>query len=199
MRRISSRGRDIPAWSDIRHVGETRDLAARGFGDVNVRVVEQQACGAIEFDARLFIRRFGGNQIRLGGSQDGSVLQDRSCGGESDFQLLLIGVERLAGKIDRILRRLHGSAVLSYVKLRVPHFDPHLILQLVQAYLGLTIFQFCTHLIGLRFAIPQRNVEGESNAFIGRCGVDELVQRSTVTDWTAIGKGRWRAGAAKAV
>ncbi len=79
--------------------------------------------------------------------------------GESDFQLLLIGVQRLARQVDGGLRGLHGGAVLLHIKLRVAHFDSHLILQLVLAHLRLAIFEFRAHLVRLRQAIANRNVQ----------------------------------------
>ena len=145
-----------------------RDLAARGVGDVDAGMVEQQSRGAIQFDARLLIGRFGGDQIRLAGSEDRGILQDRRGGGESDFQLLLIGVESLARKVDRILRRLHCGTVLLHIELRVAHFDAYLIFQLVQSHLRLAVFEFRAHLVGLRFPIAQRDRKAEANALVRR-------------------------------
>ena len=159
-----------------------RDLAARGVGDVDAGVVEQQSRGAIQFDPRLLIGCLGGDQIRLGSSKDRGILQDRGCGGESDFQLLLIGIERLAGKVDGVLGGLHSGAVLLHVKLRIADFDAYLIFQLMQPHLGLAIFEFRAHLVGLRFAIAQRDRKAEANALVRRGAVEQLVQRCTVAD-----------------
>ena len=145
-----------------------RDLAARGVGDIDAGMVEQQSRGAIQFDARLLIGRLGRDQIRLAGSEYRGILQDRGGGGESDFQLLLIGIESLAGKVDRILRGLHGGTILLHVELRVAHFDAYLIFQLVQPHLCLAVFEFRAHLVGLRFPIAQRDVKRQANALVRR-------------------------------
>ena len=45
-------------------------------------------------------------------------------------------------ELDRRLRCLDSSPILPNVELRVAHFDPYLIFELVQPHLGLPIFQF---------------------------------------------------------
>src|SRR5579862_1280892 len=60
-------GLRIPPRGNVRHGGHVRNLATRGFGDIDAGMIEQQACGAIEFDARLLVRGLCGNQIRLRG------------------------------------------------------------------------------------------------------------------------------------
>ena len=86
-------------------------------------------------------------------------MQDRSLRGQPDFQLLLIGVESLVREIDGRLRGFHGNAVLLHIKLRIAHFDSHLVFELVLAHLRLAVFQFCAHLVGLRQAIAKRNIQ----------------------------------------
>ena len=98
--------------------------------------------------------RFDSPVVRRGG-----ILQDGGLRGESDFQFLLIGVERLAGEVDRGLRCLHGGAVLFHVELRVADLDAHLILQLVQAHLRLAVFQFARAPGWIARAVAQRNIE----------------------------------------
>ena len=110
------------------------------------------------------------------------------------FSFLLISIERLAGEVDGVLGRLHRSAVLFHVKLRVAHFDAHLIFQLVQTDLGLAVFQFRANLVGLRFAITQWNVQREAYALVGSRRVDELVQGTAVADRAAVGERRRSGG-----
>ena len=83
----------------IGNIRQVRDLAAGSVGDVDVRVLQEQAGGAIELEAGLLIRGFGRNQIGFGCGQSGCVLQDCGLRGETDFEFLLIGAEGLACQV----------------------------------------------------------------------------------------------------
>ena len=142
--------------------GKCGHLTAGSVGDIDAGVIEQQSGGSIELDPRFLISRFGRNQIRLARRQCGGVLQDRDLRSQSNFQFLLIGIQRLAREVDGGLRCFHGDAVLFYIKLCIAHFDSHLVFQLVLAHLRLAVFQFGAHLVRLCQAVAKRNVQRQS-------------------------------------
>lgn len=167
--------RGVGARRYIRDVGQVRDLATGSVDDVDSVVVEQEAGGAIEFDTRLLIGGFGGYQIGLAGGEGGGILQNCRLSGESYFQLLLIGIEGLPRKVDGRLCRLDCGAVLLHVKLRIADFDAYLIFQLVLADQGLTKFEFGAHLVGLRKAVANGNVQAQADSFIRSSSIYELI------------------------
>jgi len=94
-----------------------------------------------------------GDQIRFRGGQRRGILKDGGLRGESDLQLLLLGIKSLACQVNGGLCGLYSCPVLIDVELGVTHFDAHLILELVQTHLSLAVFQLRAHLVGLRCAI----------------------------------------------
>ena len=64
-------------------------------------------------------------------------------------------------------------------ELRVAHFDAHLVFELLQPHLGLTIFQLGAYLVGLRGAVAQRDGQAQSDAFIRSAGVEKLPDSSS--------------------
>ena len=51
--------------------------------------------------------------------------------------------------------------------------------ELLQAHLGLTVFQLGAYLVGLGGAVPQRDVQAQSYTFIRSAGVEKLPNRSS--------------------
>ena len=95
---------------------------------------------------------------------------------------LLLRVQRLARQIHRGLRGIDGRAVLLHSKLRVLHLDAHLVLNLLQRYFGLAVFQFGPHRhCRFRRAVAQTECSACSPAPLsGAVELDELAQRIAV-------------------
>src|ERR1022692_327192 len=58
--RLGSRDNILPR-RDVGHLGQVRDLAPGGVGDVDAGMIEQQSGGAIQFDPRLLVVCLGGD------------------------------------------------------------------------------------------------------------------------------------------
>src|SRR5262252_3047193 len=154
---------------------------------------KQEPGGAVEFDSGLFVRGFGRDQVRFSSSQGGSVLQNRDLGSESNFQLLLVGIEGLACQVDSRLGSLYCGAVLLHVELCVADFNAYLIFELVLEHEGLAIFQLGTYLVRLGQTIANRDIQSEANPSVGCGRVDQLVERFDVAHGIAASK-RGRSG-----
>ena len=126
----------------------------------------------------FFVGDRGIDQGRFGSRQLALVLQNERRGRSAELIFLLLGVERLARQFDRGFGGVHAGAVLLHGELRVADLDAHLVFDLLQAHLGLAVFQFGADLNGLRRAVAQRNIQLQPNAFIGRSGVDQLIESS---------------------
>ena len=76
-------------------------------------------------------------------------LQHQGCRGRTQGIFLLLGIQRLTCQLNGCLARCHAGAVLLHRELRIPNFDAHLVLELLQPHLGLPVFQFGAHLVCL--------------------------------------------------
>ena len=85
-------------------------------------------------------------------------------------------------QIHRSLRGSYAGAILLHTKLRVAHLDTYLILDLLDAQLGLPVFEFRAHLYRLSGTISEWNVDRDSRALVGRTGIDQLIQCRSVAD-----------------
>ena len=101
------------------------------------------------------------------------------CGRGAELIFLLLGIERLLGIVHCGLGGGYTGAVLLHSKLGVADFDADLVFDLLQAHLGLLIFQFRADLHGLGGAVAQRDVELQANALVGVRGVHQLVESSS--------------------
>ncbi len=153
-------------------------------------VVEQQSGGAIEFHLRFLVSCHRRHQIRFDLRQRALILQDGGRRRYSGREFLLFGVECLAGEIDRGPGGINGSAVLLDIELRIADFDAHLVFELLQAHLGLAVFEFRAHLVSLGGAVAQWNIQSQSQTFIGRGRGNQLVQGRAVTDRASVAEGR---------
>src|SRR5579863_5224438 len=156
------------------------DLALGRVTNVDAGMLQQKTGRAVEFYERFFVSSFGRNQVRFSGPQCSRVLQNRDLRRKTDLQLLLVCIQRLAGKIDGGLGRLHGYAVLFHVELCITDLDAYLVLQLMFTHLRLAIFEFGAHLIRLCQTIANWNVQGQADALVRRGGVDHLVESAAV-------------------
>ena len=91
---------------NIRHVSY---LSSFSIGHDDSGVVEQQAGGPIQLHPRLLISCLSGNQIGFGGGQASLVLQYSRRVGDANRKFLLLGVQCLAGKINRSLGSLYAG------------------------------------------------------------------------------------------
>ncbi len=158
-----------------------RNLSADGVGDFDIGVIEQKAGGAVEFKLSFLVGRFGGDESDLSRGQARLILEHGGGSGSAERVLLLLGIERLARQITRSLGGSDTGSVLLHSKLRVADFDAHLVFDLLDAELGLTVFELGAHLGCLRGAVADGDVDRDACALVGSCGINELVQGAAVT------------------
>src|SRR5579863_5695244 len=82
------------ARRNVRNVGQMRDLTASRVINADAGVVEQLSGGAVELEARLFIRGHGGKQRGFGCGEGAAILQNRGGRGGAELIFLLLGVRR---------------------------------------------------------------------------------------------------------
>ena len=87
--------------------------------------------------------------------QRAGLLQHERGGRSAEGVFLLLRIQRLLGQIHRSLGRGYAGPVLLQGELRVADFDADFVLHLLQAQLGLAVFQLGTNLVGLRRAVAQ--------------------------------------------
>src|SRR5205823_5994049 len=120
---------------------------------------------------------------------------DQRVGASAQGIFFLFAVERLLGQLLSILRRLQAGPVLLQGKLRVAHLHTDLIAQLLQAQLGLAVFELAADAIRLRGAVANGNDEVQTHALVGRAAVKksgEGVRQTSVKAATGRRRGRWR-------
>ena len=103
------------------------------------------------------------------------------------LEFLLLRVERLAGEVHGGLRSIDARPVLLHIELRVPHFNPHLVFELLQPNLRLAQFQFRAHLVGLRRAVQDWNGAEERKLIaIGESKPDAMIDPCELAAWTMV-------------
>src|ERR1019366_1961649 len=94
--------------------------------------------------------------------------------------LLLFGVERLAPQIQGGLGGSDAGAILLHAELRVAHLDAHLVLNLLDAQLGLPVLKFRAYLRGLGGTIAERYVDRDARALVGSGRIDQFIQSAAI-------------------
>src|SRR2546430_4600954 len=171
--------RHVLSLGGVGHGWHLGYLSALGIRDQNSKTIQSKANDAIQLHPRLFISSHRRYQVRLRLRPVTLRLQHQRSGRGAQRVFLLFSIQRLPAQFDRGSSGFHAGAVLLHGELRVAHFDAYLVLELLQAHLGLTVFQLGTHLVGLRRAVAQRDGQAQSDTFIWSAGVEKLPDSSS--------------------
>ena len=123
---------------------------------------------------RLHLRAFRARDVLL-------IQHHLVSGGRSQGQSFLVGIESLLLQGAGLDGGGISRARLLQSDHRVLHVDANLVDVLLQAEFVLPQLQFTGHVVGLRRAVAQRNVQRDTRGIVGKVAAEHLRQQVAIT------------------
>src|ERR1039457_3475710 len=132
------------------HRWDSLHLSGFGVRNINAELGERFRGGLVQLHLGFFVVGSGveNGRFRLGQIAGRLQYQSRSRGAMA--KLLLLRYQALLGKVPGRHGRMQSGVILLYRNWGLPYLDGDGVLDLLQAHLGLAVFQLGAYLFGLR-------------------------------------------------